>query len=78
MYYLYKPTIPVVLLHPRRVVRDELPVLLVLLAADVRVHAASEPQPHLLAPGQVAPRGARPTAGREKHQNDHISYFTAC
>ena len=48
------------LLHPRRVVRDELPVLLVLLAADVRVHAARKLQPHQLAPGQVASRGAWP------------------
>ena len=50
--------LPVVLLHPGGVVGDELAVLLVLLAADVRVHAARELEPHQLPPRQVAPRRA--------------------
>ena len=57
----------VVLLHPRCVVGDELPVPLVLLPADVRVHPGGELEPHQLAAGHVASRGARPA--EKKHQN---------
>ena len=54
-----KTDLPVVLLHPGGVVGDELAVLLVLLAADVRVHAARELQTHQLPPRKVAPWRAR-------------------
>ena len=61
----------VVLLHPRCVVGDELPVLLVLLPADVRVHPGGELEPHQLAAGHVSSRGARPA--ENEHQKDPFS-----